>query len=128
MERNKPVFISLTGESSHQINIPPGQGSFSMGLTGMDKKKFDVLIEDNLPVNWDAFNKLYTPHGQQHAEKYPYGDWPRFFHYWGKDTGFAAWSAKRPIEDFSWHPDQPVSVDLGRAQFVIFQLKQMNTL
>ncbi|MCH5714792.1 hypothetical protein [Niabella hibiscisoli] len=115
MERDKPINISLTGNNSHQIKIPPGQGSFSMGLAGMDKKKFDVLIEDDFPVNWDAFNELYTPHGQQHAEKYPYGDWPRFFHYWGKDTGFVTWSAKRAIEDFSWHPGQSVSVDLSNA-------------
>ncbi len=115
MERNKPTHISLTGKNSHQIKIPPGQGSFSMGLAGMDKKKFDVLVDDDLPVNWDAFNELYTPHGQQHAEKYPYGDWPRFFHYWGKDAGFVAWSVKRAIEDFSWHPSQPVSVDLSNV-------------
>ncbi len=123
MERGKHISISLTGENSHQINIPPGQGSFSMGLKGMDKKKFDVLIEEGLPVNWDAFNALYTPHGQQHAGKYPYGDWPRFFHYWGKDTGFVAWSAKRPIEDFFWHPNQPVSLDLRRAQIRNLSIK-----
>jgi hypothetical protein len=87
MDRDKPIKISLTSTNSHTVKIPAGQGSFSIGIVGMDKKKFDVLVEENLPINWNVFNDFYTPHGKQNAEKYPYGDWPRFFYYFGNDIG-----------------------------------------
>ena len=65
MDRDKPIKISLTSTNSHTVKIPAGQGSFSIGIVGMDKKKFDVLVEENLPINWNVFNDFYTPHGKQ---------------------------------------------------------------
>ena len=43
------TVISLTGENSHAINIPAGQGSFSIGTLGMNSKKFDIVVDDRLP-------------------------------------------------------------------------------
>ena len=67
MDRDKPIKISLTSTNSHTVKIPAGQGSFSIGIVGMDKKKFDVLVEENLPINWNVFNDFYTPHGKQNV-------------------------------------------------------------
>ena len=107
MDREKPINISLTNKNSHSFKIPPGQGSFSMGLVGMDKKKYDILVEENLPINWNAFNEFTTPSG---------GNWPRFFYYWGNDIGFIEWSKDRAIEDFHCFPNKEVLIDLSKAQ------------
>lgn len=123
MDRNTPIYVSLTGTNSHQIKIPAGQGSFSIGRIGMDKKKFDVLVDENAVINWDAFNTFYTPHGQQNAHLHPYGDWPRFFYYWGNDQGFIEWAKKRVIEDFSWRPTQAICLDLSHTQIHNFSIK-----
>lgn len=123
MDRDTPIYISLTGTNSHQIKIPAGQGSFSIGRIGMDKKKFDVLVDENVVINWDTFNTFYTPHGQQNVHLHPYGDWPRFFYYWGNDQGFIEWSKKRVIEDFSWQPTQEICLDLSHAQIHNFSIK-----
>ncbi|GLC80987.1 hypothetical protein [Lacrimispora brassicae] len=104
MSGNKPMHISLTGEKSHKVNIPTGQGSFSIGTKGISKGKYDVWVEKDSLINWDAF-----------AEYLPYGDWPRFFYYSGNDKGFIDWSSKRPIEDFHWWPQENASVDLTKA-------------
>lgn len=77
MDREKPIAISLTSTNSHLFKIPLGQGSFSIGSVGMDKKKFDVLVEEDLLINWNAFDEFTTPSG---------GHWPRFFYYWGKSN------------------------------------------
>ncbi|WP_221887819.1 hypothetical protein [Chitinophaga polysaccharea] len=74
MDREEPINISLTGTNSHSFKISPGQGSFSIGLVGMDKKKYDALVEEKLPINWSAFNELYTPHGKQNSHLHPNGD------------------------------------------------------
>ncbi|MDR0238075.1 hypothetical protein [Acinetobacter sp.] len=116
MDRDTPIYISLTGTNSHQIKIPAGQGSFSIGRIGMDKKKFDALVDENAVINWDVFNTFYTPHGQQNAHLHPYGDWPRFFYYWGNDIGFVEWAKKRAIENFFWQPSRPLCLDLSDAQ------------
>lgn len=122
MDREKPINISLTGKNSHSFKIPLGQGSFSIGLVGMDKKKYDVLVEETLPLNWNAFNKLYTPHGKQRSDLYPNGDWPRFLYYWGNDIGFIEWSKKRAIEDFFWFPTKDFLIDLTNAQIRSFSI------
>lgn len=112
---NKILCLSLTGENSHKINIPPGQGSFSIGTKGISKGKYDIWVEEDHPIHWNAFNELFTPYGQQHMDKFPYGDWPRVFYYSGMDTGFVDWSLKRPIEEFHWSPHKNASVDLTKA-------------
>jgi len=115
MERNTPTFISLTGENSHKIVIPPGQGSFSIGTKNISNGKYDVLVAEGSAINWDVFNEMYTPHGKQNADRYPYGDWPRFFYYSGDDTGFIQWSEKRKIENMNWAPIGPMKADFTKA-------------
>lgn len=70
----REFIISLTGADSRKAVIPGGQGSFSIGTKGISKGEYD-------------------------KEKYPYGDWPRWFYYSGKDTGFTEWSCKRKNAD-----------------------------
>lgn len=123
MDRDTPLHISLTATNSHQIRIPAGQGSFSIGRIGMDRKKFDVLVDEDAEIDWNSFNSFYTPHGQQNAHLYPYGNWPRFFYYWGNDIGFVEWSKKRAIEDFFWQPSRSLCVDLNGAQIHNFSVK-----
>lgn len=107
--------LSLTGNESHEVTVEAGQGSLSIGLTGMNSKEFDVLVDDSVPINWECFNSFYTGHGKENADRYPFGDWPRFFQYWGHDTGFIQWSKKRSIERFAWHPNKSVHADLSQA-------------
>lgn len=114
MNENK-VILSLTSENSHEISIPLGQGSLAIGNIGMDKKNFDVLVDEKLAINWDTFNIQYTGHGEQNKDKYPYGDWPRFFYYSGNDLGFIKWTKKRKTEDFSWTPQKSISADFTNA-------------
>ncbi|WP_151807465.1 hypothetical protein [Acinetobacter bereziniae] len=128
MDRDTPIYISLTGTDSHQIKIPAGQGSFSIGRIGMDKKKFDVLVGENAVIDWDVFNTFYTPHGQQNAHLHPYGDWPRFFYYWGNDTSFVEWSKKRVIENFFWQPSRSLCLDLSDAQIRNLAIKSNDDL
>ncbi|BDS11534.1 leucine-rich repeat domain-containing protein [Aureispira anguillae] len=111
----KKVQFSLTAENSHKIYIPLGQGSLAIGNIGMDKKDFDVLVDEKLAINWDTFNTHFTGHGEQNKDKYPYGDWPRFFYYSGNDLGFIKWTAKRKTENFSWTPQKSISADFTKA-------------
>ncbi len=106
---------ALTPNRTYKVTMDVGQGSFSIGLIGMDKKLFDVLIEPNQRVNWDAFNGCYTGFGKAHKEQYPYGDTPRWFYYYGDDTGFIDWSSKRAIEEFTWCPQSDVKADFSQA-------------
>lgn len=115
MNTDRIMHIPLTGEESHVVSIPVGQGSLSIGTKGISQGKHEIWVEKDQPINWDAFNELYTLYGQQNKEQYPYGDWPRFFYYSGNDMGFVEWSLKRPIEDFSWTVYDDVFVDLSRA-------------
>ncbi len=73
--RKKEIQLSLIGENSHKISVPLGQGSIAIGTVGMNKKSFDVLVDENQPINWDAFNKHYTGHGEENKLQYPYGDY-----------------------------------------------------
>lgn len=117
--------LSLTGKDSHLVNIPLGQGSFAIGAIGMDAKKFDVLVDHKLPINWDCFNACFTGSGQQNAHLHPYGDWPRFFYYWGNDANFIQWSTKRKIEDFTWCPNTALNANFSSSNinrlFIIAQ-------
>ena len=122
---NKEITLSLTGKDSHKALIEAGQGSFSIGTKNISEEDFDVLVNENDVINWDTFNEFYTPYCYYECkDKYPYGDWPRFFYYCGNDTGFINWSLKRVIEDFSWFPNKDMKVDftkarIGRLQFGI---------
>lgn len=122
MERDKPIYISLTGPNSHKVIIPAGVGSFSIGTKGISKGKWDVFVEKDSSIDWNAFNQFYTPHGKLHTKEYPNGDWPRFFYYSGNDKGFVDWSINRHIEDFSWFPNQDNSIDLTKANIRNFNL------
>lgn len=111
----KKVQLSLTGENSHEVFIPLGQGSLAIGNIGMDRKDFDVLVDEKQAINWDTFNTHYTGHGEQNKDKYPYGDWPRFFYYSGNDLGFIKWTEKRKTENFSWIPQKSILADLTKV-------------
>jgi len=115
MSREEKIQLSLTSENSHTVKIPPGQGSFSIGTLGMNPKKFDVLVDNTLPIHWDCFNSFFTGSGNNNKHLYPYGDWPRFFYYWGNDLNFITWSQKRAIEEFTWCPNAPISADFTKS-------------
>lgn len=112
---NRTFTISLTGKDSHKAVIPKGQGSFSIGTKGISEGKYDVWVEKDSVINWDAFNELYTGYGQDNKDKFPYGDWPRWIYYSGNDTGFIEWSSKRAIEEFRWMPKTDRNVDFSNA-------------
>lgn len=108
-------IISLTGKDSHRVMIPVGQGSFSIGTKGISKGEYDVWVEQDCAINWNAFNAFYTGYGREHKERYPYGNWPRWFYYSGNDTGFIEWSSKRRIEEFHWTAHADRTVDFSKA-------------
>ncbi len=112
----KEIILSLTGKNSHKITLPLGQGSLSIGTVGMNPKKFDLLVEEDKPINWDVFNTFYIPANEHLKDEIPYGDWPRWFYYYGNDIGFANWTRKRKTELFSWVPQKSVSIDLSKSQ------------
>lgn len=95
----KKLTISLTGEYSHETIIEPGQGSFNIGVKGIDDDYVDVWVDKDDIINWESFNnceEIFRPIIS------PSIKWPRFFHYTGNDIGFINWSRKRRIEEFSW--------------------------
>ncbi len=49
------ICISLTGENSHKLTIPPGQGSFAIGTKGISEGKYDVYVEKDSRINWNAW-------------------------------------------------------------------------
>lgn len=106
MQRDQPVYISLTADQSHKITIPAGQGSFSIGTKGISQGKYDTWVEKGDVIQWNCFDEFRTPAGSH---------WPRFFYYAGNDNGFVQWSDQRPVEDFHWFPYEPVSADLTNA-------------
>ena len=122
MGRDMPTHISLTGEKSHKISVPAGQGSFSIGTIGLSKGKYDVWVDGDKPINWSSFDGFYTGHGKTNAEQYPYGDWPRWFYYSGSDKSFIEWSCKRHIEHFNWFTYENASIDLTKANIYGFSL------
>ena len=56
----KEYIISLTGKDSHRVMIPAGQGSFSIGTKGLSEGEYDVWVEPDSVINWDAFNEFLT--------------------------------------------------------------------
>lgn len=103
-----PFTLSLTGPSSHTLSVEAGQGSFAIGPKGMPGvRKVDAVVDPEAAIDWSVFDPLTVPAG------YP---WPRFFYYRGRDTGFAAWSRRRPIEQFSWQPTGAANLDLAGAR------------
>ncbi|MEM7184915.1 MAG: hypothetical protein AAF518_28735 [Spirochaetota bacterium] len=124
---NKEIHLSLTSKNSHKIFLPLGQGSLAIGTMDMDKKLFDVLVEENAKINWDAFNTHFTGHGEQNKDKHLYGDWPRFFYYSGDDIGFTKWTEKRHTEDFSWTPQNPVSANFTKSYIRNLKIHSNNT-
>lgn len=115
MSTQRELNISLTRKNSYKVMIPIGQGSFSIGTKGVSKGKYDVWVDKDDTINWDAFNEFYTGYGVEHKDIYPYGDWPRFFYYSGEDIGFIEWSLKRKIEEFHWDIHKELNVDLKEA-------------
>lgn len=103
----REATISLTGKNSHQLKISLGQGSFSIGSIGMDKKKYDILVDPNLPINWKALDDVFTT---KHVT------WPRFIYYYGNDLGFIDWTISRKTEDFTWRPSKPTATDFSKTQ------------
>jgi len=112
---SREIQLSLTKENSHTISIPLGQGSLAIGTIGMDKKHFDVLVDENAPINWDTFNTCFTGAGREKKERYPYGDWPRFIYYSGNDLGFIKWTEKRKTEYFYWTPQKSIIADFTKV-------------
>ena len=103
MTKNEGKFyISLMGENSHEVDIPAGQGSFSITPKGYG----DAYVDADTPISWSAFDGMQIPAG---------GHWPRFFYYAGNDAGFAQWSQEREIESFFWALQKDVSLDLSKA-------------
>lgn len=122
MDSNREYVISLTGTNSHKIIIPLGQGSFSIGTKGLSEGKYDIWVEKDCAINWDAFDELYTGYGQERKADYPYGDWPRWFYYSGNDIGFIKWSCKRRIEEFHWMPVGQADITVDFTDADIFRL------
>ena len=111
---DKKITISLTGEYSHEAIIEAGQGSFNIGVKGIDDEDdyIDVWVNKNDKINWNAFNKceeIFRP------TLSPSIKWPRFFSYTGNDIGFIEWSQKRKIEDFTWKPQKEMTADFTNA-------------
>lgn len=53
----KKLTISLTEEYSHEVIIQTGQGSFSIGVKGIDNEcDVDAWVDKNSKINWNAFN------------------------------------------------------------------------
>lgn len=115
---DRKFVTSLTGKDSHTIVLPAGQGSLSIGTKGISEGEYDVWVEQDSVINWDAFNDFYTGYGQEHKEQYPYGNLPRWFSYSGNDTGFIKWSAKRKIEEFSWAVHADMAADFTDADII----------
>jgi len=101
------LTLSLTGRASHTIVREPGVGSLTIGPPSRRGPSPDITVGADDKINWSAFDSLTVPAG------YP---WPRWLYYHGNDTGFAAWSMKRPIERFDWTPASAASIDASRAR------------
>lgn len=108
----KKLTISLTGEYSHEALIELGQGSFNIGVKGIDDGYVDVWVNKDDKIRWNSFNGsevIFKPFISKSIK------WPRFFSYTGNDIGFIEWSRKRKIEEFSWKPQKSMKVDFTDA-------------
>lgn len=127
MDKNREFVISLTSENSHKISIPRGQGTLSIGTKGISKGKYDVWVEKDSVINWDAFNDFFIGGDEKRRAQSPYGDWPRWFYYSGNDTGFIEWSSKRKIEEFHWFPKTDMAVDFTNADIYRLFIQSENS-
>lgn len=118
----KKLTISLTGEYSHEAIIEPGQGSFGIGVKGIDSERYiDVWVNKNDKIRWESFNRCEIQHPERLKEEDEFSGWPRWFYYTGNDIGFIEWSQKRAIEGFTWCPQREFSVDFSKS--IINELK-----
>ena len=119
----KRYCLSLTGDKSHIIDLPLGQGGLSIGTKGVSIGEYDVWVDPGEKINWDTFNEFYIGYGSRRKEEYPYGDWPRGFTYSGMDMGFIAWTSKRRTENFTLDSDRGCTGESGESNEAVFILK-----
>ena len=114
--RGKKLTISLTSEYSHEAFIQPGQGSFGIGVKGIDSERYiDVWVNKDDKIRWESFNRCEILHPERLKDEDEFSGWPRWFHYTGNDIGFIKWSQKREIEGFTWCPQREFSVDFSKS-------------
>lgn len=121
-------IISLTGKDSHKIILEPGVGSFSIGTKGTSSGEFYAWVGEKDVLNWEAFNEFYVPATLKVKDKFPYGDWPRFFYYSGNDLGFIDWSKKRKIEEFNWYPQKDITADFRKSNIGKLEIHVFNNI
>lgn len=109
MPSSETITLSLTGDASHAVVREPGVGGLTIGPANRGGPPPDVIVGADDTIDWSAFDALTVPAG------YP---WPRSLHYHGNDTGFLAWSRRRPIESFEWTPVSAVTVDASHARIM----------
>ncbi|GAB2843281.1 hypothetical protein GCM10027176_53680 [Actinoallomurus bryophytorum] len=107
MVRPENIQLSLTGPASHLIEVPPGQGSLSIGPVVPGAAEPDVVVGPDDVLDWTAFDAFPRSAGYH---------WPRELRYQGNDVGFLAWSHRRRIEQFHWVPTTLVTADAGVAR------------
>jgi len=62
MTKNEGKFyISLMGKNSHEVDIPAGQGSFSIAPKGYGDA--DAYVDADTPISWSAFDGMQIPAG-----------------------------------------------------------------
>ncbi len=127
-EVGEEIILSLTGKDSHKVKIENGQGSFTIGNNKTQNYECDVIVDESLAINWEAFDGFYTGAGYENKNSIPFGDWPRYFFYAGNDVGFIDWSFKRKIEDFSWQPQKSMKVDFTNAKIHRFCLETKDNM
>jgi len=116
----KKLTISLTSGYSHEAKIECGQGSFNIGVQGIDENHIDAWVGKDDKINWNAFNRcetIFKPILDKSIK------WPRFFSYTGNDIGFIEWSKKRKIEEFRWQPQKKMKVDFTDADIDNLHIK-----
>lgn len=86
--------LNLTAPRSHVLRIEAGRGNLIIGPARMGTKA-DLHVAADEAIDWRAFEPFATPAGSP---------WPRYFDYYGNDSGFFAWSQQRGIEQFGWAP------------------------
>jgi hypothetical protein len=100
-------IVSLTGPGSHRLERVPGVGSCTLGPRTPGAPRPDLEVAPGDRLEWSAFDRFSTPAGSP---------WPRWFGYEGDDTGWVAWSTRRPIEGFAWTPHAAHDLDAGHAR------------
>lgn len=106
MYDDETITLSLTGPDSHTFIREAGVGDISIGPAIAGRQPPTLVVDADDPIDWPAFDAQRVPAG------YP---WPRWISYHGNDTGFVAWSRRRPVEGFDWTPAGPAVLDASRA-------------